>query len=408
MHRGSYGAAAFTDHPGNESPPYDSCAAHPRRAARGEFVFLIVLLSIAIHGCYLGSKVVVSLLALELGASQFTVGVLAAFYAVVPLLLGVYSGRLADTRGMRGPMLAGAACTGAAMLAGFLSGELAGLFLVAVLVGAGFVFFNVPAQNLAGALGRAEQRARNFSWLAIGYSVSAFIGPMFAGFSIDHAGHRLTFLFLAIVTLLPIGILAFRSGFARVPSEPATRENRSAFDLLGNATLRRLIIISGLSVASTELYAFYLPVFAHSIGLSASTIGVILGSYAAAVFLSRFALPALLRRLRPEQVMFVSMLFAALAFALFPLLRSIHALLAMSFIIGLSTGCAQPVLMTVSYERSPPGRTGEVTGLRLTANNVARVSIPLLSGALGAALGAAPVFWMNALNLAVISYLSRK
>lgn len=369
---------------------------------------VIVLLSIAIHSCYLGSKVVVSLLALELGASQLTVGVLAAFYAVVPLFLGVYSGRLADTRGMRGPMLVGAVCTGLAMLTGFLSRELTGLLLVSALAGAGFVFFNVSIQNLAGAIGQPEQRARNFSWLAIGYSVSAFIGPMSAGFSIDHAGHGMTFLFFSFFTLLPIGVLTFRPDFAHVQPATTTGEKRSAFDLLGNATLRRLVIISGLSVASTELYAFYVPIFAHSIGLSASTIGVILGSYATAVFLSRFMLPALLRRLRPEQVMFASMLFAALAFAIFPLLRNIYALLGTSFIIGLGTGCAQPVLMTVAYEKSPAGRTGEVTGLRLTANNVARVAIPLLSGALGAALGAAPVFWMNALNLAVISYLSRK
>jgi hypothetical protein len=33
-------------------------------------MFLIALLSIAIHSCYIGSKVVVSLLALELGASH--------------------------------------------------------------------------------------------------------------------------------------------------------------------------------------------------------------------------------------------------------------------------------------------------------------------------------------------------
>jgi hypothetical protein len=64
-------------------------------------MILIVLLSMSVHDCYIGSKVVVSLFALELGASQGLVGVIAAFYAAVPLLLGVYSGRLADTRGMR-------------------------------------------------------------------------------------------------------------------------------------------------------------------------------------------------------------------------------------------------------------------------------------------------------------------
>jgi hypothetical protein len=35
---------------------------------------VIILLSIAIPSCYRGSKVVLSLFALELGANQFTVG----------------------------------------------------------------------------------------------------------------------------------------------------------------------------------------------------------------------------------------------------------------------------------------------------------------------------------------------
>lgn len=368
----------------------------------------VILLSIAIHSCYLGSKVVLSLFALEMGANQFTVGILAALYAVVPLLLGVYSGRIADTRGMRLPLMIGAVCTGLAMLTGFLWQELSGLIAVSILVGAGFVFFNVSIQNLTGGFGPPEQRARNFAWLSIGYSVSAFIGPMFAGFSIDHAGHGMTFLFFAGFTLLPIAVLAFQPGFTRIAPSATGGGKRSALELLRDEPLRRLIIISGLAVASAELYAFYVPVFAHSIGLSASTIGIILGAYAAAVFLARFLLPALLRRLRSEQIMVASMLLAACAFALFPLLRSIYALMCASFIIGIGTGCAQPVLMALSYDKSPAGRTGEVTGLRLTANNVARVAIPLLSGAIGVAVGAAPVFWMNALNLAVISYLSRK
>jgi hypothetical protein len=64
--------------------------------------------------------------------------------------------------------------------------------------------------------------------------------------------------------------------------------------------------------------------------------------------------------------------------------------------------------MMMSYERSPAGRTGEVTGLRLTANNLARVVIPLLAGTLGATFGASPVFWANAVNLVGISWLIKK
>ena len=55
-------------------------------------MLLVILLNMCIHACYMGSKVLVSLYALDLGASQATVGMLAACYAVIPLMLGVYSG----------------------------------------------------------------------------------------------------------------------------------------------------------------------------------------------------------------------------------------------------------------------------------------------------------------------------
>jgi predicted MFS family arabinose efflux permease len=369
---------------------------------------LIILLSMTIHACYIGSKVVVSLLALDLGASQLTVGMLATLYAVVPLALGVYSGRLADTSGMRLPLNIGAVAMCAAMLAGYFSGSLAGLIVVPILVGTGFVFFNVSIQNLTGGWGRPEDRPRNFALLAMGYSGSVFIGPMVAGFSIDYLGYGAAFLFFAAFALVPLAVLAGNPTLPGAVKPPSRKETGSTFALLRDPPLRRLIVTSGLCVASSELYSFYLPVFAHSIGLPASTIGIILGAYAAAVFASRFMLPMLLARLRPNQIMFAFMLTAALAFAGLPLLHNVYALIALSLVIGWGMGIALPLLMSVSYERSPAGRTGEVTGLRLTINNIARVSIPLISGALGTVFGAGPVFWLNAVNLLYISWMSRR
>jgi hypothetical protein len=82
--------------------------------------------------------------------------------------------------------------------------------------------------------------------------------------------------------------------------------------------------------------------------------------------------------------------------------------MAVTFTIGLGLGAGQPISMTMAFNQSPAGRTGEVTGLRLTANNVARIVIPLTAGALGAAFGMVPVFWMNAANLAAISWLAKR
>ena len=65
-------------------------------------MYLITAYCIACHAAYLGSKVVVSLYALELGASATEVGLLGGLLFLFPLLLSWPIGALADRRGARG------------------------------------------------------------------------------------------------------------------------------------------------------------------------------------------------------------------------------------------------------------------------------------------------------------------
>ncbi len=369
-------------------------------------IYSVTVIHTATHAAFIGSKVVISLLALELGASQLMIGALISCYAIAPLTLGVYSGRLADTIGMRIPMLFGAAVIGIAMLVGFLWQTLPALFAVALLVGIGIVFFIVSVQNLVGVM--AGNRARNYSILTIGYSVSNFIGPLVAGYAIEYGGHSKAFLILAFFTLLPLCVLAVRANLTHTGAPKAAGGSRNALELLRMPPLRRQIVISGLLMAAWELYVFYVPIYGHSVGLPASSIGIILGIFAVATFIVRFALPVISAHMRSEHILAASMLLAAAVSALFPLLAHAHALMAASFLLGVGLGCGQPLSMTLSFERSPAGRSGEVAGLRTIATNTARVLVPLLSGVLGSALGAGPVFWLNAANLAAISYMARR
>lgn len=369
-------------------------------------VYLATLIHTATHAAFSGSKIIVSLLALELGATPLVVGALVACYAVAPLALGVFTGRLADSIGMRAPMLAGAGFIGAAMLVGGLWQALPALLAVALLVGTGFAFFIVSVQNLIGVL--PGNRARNYSVLAVGYSASNFIAPLVAGFTIEHAGHATAFFVFAGFTALPLAVLIARPALTRVDVPKSPPGPRHTLDLLRNAPLRAQIVITGLLMSAWELYLFYVPVYGHTIGLSPSTIGIILGVFSVATFLVRFGMSAITARATPQQVLAFSMLLAACASAVFPLLGAVPALVAASFVLGLGIGCGQPLSMTLSFERSPPGRSGEVAGLRLVATNLARFVVPLGSGVLGTVLGAGSVFWLNALTLAVISRMARR
>ena len=213
---------------------------------------LIAAFSIAVHACYLGSKIGVSLYALHLGASQVTIGVLAALYAAVPLALGIYSGRLVDSTGTRWPLIGGAAVMFAGMLVSFFGHGMNALFVTAFLAGAGFVFFNVSIQTLTGGHGKPEQRPRNFAILSIGYSISTFVGPVSVGLAIDHFGHAGAFLMLALFTLPPIMALLLLKHFNFVNGKKNTDENRSTVALLRLPPVRSVVIISGLIVAARQ------------------------------------------------------------------------------------------------------------------------------------------------------------
>ena len=369
-------------------------------------IYLVTLLTLIAQGCHMGSRMVASLFAIELGANPLLIGVLISAYSAFPLLLAVYSGRLSDRFGARRPMIAGTAILACGLIIPYLWPKLPALYISAVLIGIGFIFYNVSAQNLAGALGTPEARTRNFSTLGLGYSGGHMVGPLIGGYAIDYYGFPTAYLAYAILMALAL-IVLLASRRADTASRAEIGERKSSLQLLQSPRLRRAIIVSGLVVTGWDLYGFYVPIYGHSIGLSASTIGVILGVFAVASFVVRIVLPLFTRRYGVERVLSIAMFAGAAAFLPFPFIDFVPALLALSFAIGFALGCGQPLTLNIVYNRSPPGRSGEVTGLRLTINNITHIGVPLAAGALGTALGVAPVFWVSGAILAASGQLSR-
>lgn len=361
---------------------------------------LVIVLTVLAHVAFVGSRVTVSLYAISLGASPLTVGVLMSLYAVLPMLLAVHAGRRIDRGGAAGPLLAGLLAVAGGVLLPFAWPVLAALFIAATVIGTGFLLVHVALNNAVGALAAPDQRPASFAWLALGFSVGGFFGPLAAGFAIDGFGHRLAFAVLAAFPAVAAAILWRRR--RRLPAHAPPRADageRHLADLLRDARLRHAFIASAVLAMGWDLYAFVVPIYGTRIGLSASLIGIVMGAFSAATFSVRLALPALARRVREWPMVVAAMLLAGLTFALFPLAQSVAPLMALSFVLGLGLGCAQPFIMSLLYAASPPGRQGEVIGVRTTMLGGSTTVVPLAMGALGAALGMAPVFWSMALVL---------
>ena len=367
----------------------------------------LVLATVFAHSAFNGTRLAISLFALDRGASALVVGALMSLFSALPMLLGVSAGRLVDRIGVRRPILAasGVMCVAVA-LAGLLP-HLATLFVVSAIIGTSFMLFHICVQHAVGSSG--GDRMANFGWLALGFSFSNFIGPTFTGFAIDAVGHARAFLMLALFALAALWLLVSRRAILpHVQHAAGPRPKGSAIELLRHAELRRVFLVTGLLAAAWDLFVFVIPIYGTSIGLSASTIGIILGSFATATIIVRLALPWLSRHLREWPMITTTLFVAGVAYALFPLVRTVPLLCAISFLLGLGLGATQPSVMSLIYAKAPEGRAGEAVGVRSVVLNASHTILPLAFGGVGAALGMSPVFWTMSTALAAGGWFANR
>ena len=371
--------------------------------------YLVVLPTVLLHLAFAGFRVNLSLFALSLHASPFTVGVIVSLMALLPMTFAIGAGRIIDRIGVRKPMLLGSCAAIAGLALVFAVPRLEMLFLVSPLVGSGFMLFHIAVNHAMGVLGRPEERIKNFSLLALTFSTSGFLGPMLTGFAIDWIGHRHTFLLLAGSALISFAVLFVNKldtpqhEFAETPGKP-----RRLADLLRTRTMRRVFIVSGSLSMAWDMFSFVVPIYCSQIGISASQIGLILGAFGIAVFIVRLVLPLFVHRTSEWQMLIVAMITTGATFFAFPLVHTVPVLMGFAFILGCGLGGAQPMIMSMLYTHAPAGRGGEAVGVRTLLLNFSQTGIPLLFGALGAALGMTPVFWTMAAVLAGGGYVLRK
>ena len=354
----------------------------------------LIAVAVAAHVALGAARVTTSLYALSLQASEFTVGTLIALFAVFPMLLAVPMGRVIDRGGVRRPLMAGCVVASAGVAIAATVKAIAALYVAAILIGTGFMAIFIAAQHAVGTLAAPDQKAAGFSKLSVGFSISAFLGPLIAGFTIDHVGHAAAFGACGAFTLLAFAIASGRA-LRELPIQPAggTHQRGSPLQLLRDRDLRGVYFVGILLAAAWDLFTFVTPIRGTQLGFSASTIGMILASFSAATFAVRLAMPGIVRRFHEWQVLTGALGAAALCYALLPFMQQPLAMAGTAFALGLALGSGQPNVLALLHMGAPPGRGAEAIAIRASIGNLSAVSLPLAFGAAGATLGLFAVFW---------------
>ena len=374
-----------------------------------DFVCLVGAL-VGLHACMASVRVTASLFLLQQGQPEWMVGVLLSLFAVAPLALSLWAGRLADRHGLHRPMAVSVVMAGIGAGVMVASQHLAALALGSLLTGGALSVGAVAMQRHAGRLAsEPRQLKRVFAWVSLGPALSNALSPVVAGLLIDAVSFRAAFAFgllmpalawwltLKVPREVPAGLRHGASGaMAPATASGTVGRRRSTWGLLRLPALRRLLVINVVLAACWDAHMFAVPVIGHGRGLSASEIGLVLGAFAVAATVVRLAISAFGDRIEERTVLRAAMVLAAVVLVVYAWLPGGAGMMAGSALLGLALGSVQPVVLALLHQVTPHDRHGEALGVRMLATNAATVAMPSSFGLLASATVAAAPMWLMA------------
>lgn len=383
----------------------DGAPAH--KHLRHAFPWLIATM-ICVHACMATTRVTAALWVLQQGYGEAALGMLMSLFAVAPIVLSLWAGRLADRHGFHRPMGVGVAMAFVGALLALLVPQLWAISTGCLLCGGAVAVAAVALQREAGLMAEEPGELKKiFSWMALGPAMSNAVSPILAGLLIDHVGMWAAF---AFATVLPV--VAWLLARKVPPNPPAVLtksfRERAAWDLFRLPAYRRLLLVNLALSAGWDAHSFVVPVVGHDRGLSASSIGLVLGSFAVAATVVRLAIVRFADDIDEARAVRAAMMLAMLTFVAYAWLPGTFGLMCGSALLGVALGSVQPMILAMLHRATPPERHGQALGLRMLTVNGATVAMPMGFGMLAAATALAAPMWVMAAALLAALWPARK
>lgn len=354
----------------------------PVAYATGLFVFGVM-----------GARPLVTLYAIDIGVGAGEVGILVSLFSLIPLGLAVFMGKMMDQYGTRAALLISVFVTFVGLSIPFILSGRVGLYLSQLITGTGFTIFILAAQKRSSSEAVESAREHNIAIFSMSVALGGAIGPLLTGFWGDFLGIQSTFGILALVVL---GSILF---LVPLISDRSNGVNSSPLDFNNplrvfsyNQYMFRAFLISSLVLIGRDMYVAYFPLYANSIGISASMIGVIIGIHNSGGVLVRYFLLKLINFFGKNMVVVLSIALGGLAFVSIPFTQNITLLILISLAMGIGLGIGQPLSISTTVNLSPVNKIGEVLGVRLSCNRVTQVIAPISFAGIVTVTGIAGIF----------------
>ncbi len=344
--------------------------------------------------------------ALDIGMEPSSLGLVAASFAIAPVVFALSIGRLIDRFGESRFLLGAVVILGLASVGLALVDSAVGLLVLLAFLGLAqlvFVVANQTAVATRTATGSYDGRFGHLSFVA---SLGQLIGPAAAGLiaaegTPEGTSNALLFgaLLTAVALPLALGVRRLDPGHAVAPSA-SDGPRPSILSILRMPGMGPAMLASMTVLSAMDILVVYLPALGEERGVTPATIGALLAVRAGASMASRLLLGRLIRWVGRERLMIVSLGVAAVAVVSLAVLPLPLMFVAMA-VAGWTLGVGQPMTMSWVAARATVGSRGTAMSLRLLGNRVGQVAIPLAAGGVAAIAGTPGVLATAGLTVAI-------
>ena len=337
--------------------------------------------------------------AIELDANAAQVGLIAALYALFPVILALQFGSWVGKLGEAKFIIYGTVAMMATSFALVLANSLVTLGIATAAAGLAHLACMVGGQSMVALRAPRESYDKYFGFYTFSASVGHLIGPVIASIVAGSDGTlpkstSNAFLLATVLTIIAlVPVIRWRNERPTVVGKENSEGTfKAAINLAKRPGIMAAIYISLAISSVADVLVVFLPLFGTENNFSPYAIGAILAIRAGTTMLSRLFLGRLSDRFSTFQLLWWSTIISlvccvAMAFAHTPV-----TLGAIVFIAGFSLGVGQPLTMSLVSQKTESSERALAVSARLMGNRFGQFLVPAAAGTIAAASGAGAVF----------------
>jgi MFS family permease len=337
--------------------------------------------------------------AIELDANAAQIGLIAALYALFPVILALQFGSWVGKLGEAKFVIYGTLAMMATSVALIFADNLIALGIATGAAGIAHLACMVGGQSMVALRAPRASYDRYFGFYTFSASVGHLLGPIIATIvagsngTLPKSTSNAFLLAVALTILALVPVIKWRNERPTVVAKENTEGTfKAAVELLKRPGIMAAIYISLAISSAADVLVVFLPLFGTENNFSPYAVGAILSIRAGTTMMSRFFLGRLSARFTTFQLLWWSTIVSTLCCGAMAFTQTPVSLGAIVFIAGFSLGVGQPLTMSLVSQKTESDERALAVSARLMGNRFGQFIVPAGAGALAAASGAGAVF----------------